>query len=343
MAKTRFQLQAEGALKLTTAHIKRVATEYDAAVVLYEQSKDLYIGSLGTLAVVSDPADLEDKIKQNLGSVYKNWAASLILKSETDLLVKEASLLRAIVVLEEVRADYIDAIEDNLYTAYHNLGLHYQTLADLAHAIEYLNKAKAIKADEMFTLYSLGLCHLANNDYPEAEVEFRASIDLAIVANNSQLALNSFCKLIKSQIEQYNDTKATLEEAFAYLSVLDGAVQIVNVDSANMICSQLAQRQLIDGDDITDTIALSRLINAVGNANILVTQLTDAALYLNSIGQTEDCTKMLVELQEVAVDASQIKSYLSVLWLEHPINDDVRKAEILGADDYTYTIVDFDF
>lgn len=138
MAKTRFQLQAEGALKLTTAHIKRVATEYDAAVVLYEQSKDLYIGSLGTLAVVSDPADLEDKIKQNLGSVYKNWAASLILKSETDLLVKEASLLRAIVVLEEGRADYIDAIEDNLYTAYHNLGLHYQTLADLAHAIEYL-------------------------------------------------------------------------------------------------------------------------------------------------------------------------------------------------------------
>jgi len=335
---SKMQLKIQGDFKLTAANSKITAKEYDEALALYEQAKDLYASAVLKEFTVSDPVDLEDKIKQNLASVYKNWVASLIFKSEVDSSVAADSLLKAIAVsVEGAGSGYDDAITGNLHTAYHNLGLHYHKSRDFNQAIEFLEKAKAIKNDDMSTSYFLGLCHLAKNDLANAELEFRASVDLA-KDDDAALALNSFCKLIKSKIDQNQDIKDALKEAFDYLNALQEEIQIENVESANMICSHLAQIQLIDGDDITETIDLSKVINKNDG---LVAQLTDAALYLNSTGEHKNCVKMLLGIQKFAEDKSQIQDYLTSLWLGH--HDSEGEAEILGDDGHEYTIDDFNF
>jgi tetratricopeptide (TPR) repeat protein len=335
MSKT--QLKARGDFKLTAANSKTTAKKYDEALVLYEQAKALYKSAVVQEATSSDPVDLEDNIKENLSLLYKNWAAALILKSNTDEEIKEENLLQAITVLEEGEAEYKDAIKDHLHTAYYNLGLHYHKSNDFDQAIEFLGKAKVVKNDEMIS-YSLGLCHLAKGDIERGEAELKESIELAKAADSAALALNSFCKLIKSKIDQAEDGKDILEEAFEYLATLEQETQMENIESANMICSHLAQRQLIDGDNITEIVDLSKVINKNDG---LVVQLTDAALHLNSIGKSEICVKMLLGIQNFAEDGSQIHDYLTSLWLGH--HDPDKETEILGDDGYEYTIDDFNF
>jgi hypothetical protein len=336
---SKMQLKTQGDFKLTVANSKITLKAYDEALVLYPQAKDLYASAVAKEATLSDPSDLEDKIKVNLCSVYKNWAAALILKSNTNEEIKEENLLQAITVLEEGEAEYKDAIEDHLHAAYHNLGLHYHKIDDFNKAIEFLKKAKVVKNDDMSTSYFLGLCHLENGDSEQGEKELKASIEFAKGADAGR-ALNAFCKLIVCTKNDHYE-KDILEEAFTYLSNLDDEVKILNLNSANIICSHLAQKKLIDGENIEDINALSKSINADGDANILVTELTESALYFNSTNDPQSCTRILLALKEVAVDTSEIKDYLSVLWLEH--HDSEKEAEILGDDQHEYTIDDFYF
>ncbi|MGV2432455.1 MAG UNVERIFIED_CONTAM: hypothetical protein LVQ98_03655 [Rickettsiaceae bacterium] len=87
------------------------------------QAKDLFTRALGE-PLGSDDPKLQNVIKQNIGTCYKNLGATYIEGAKTDPANRETLLNNAIASLEEGKAAGY-TVEPNLDIANHNLGVHY--------------------------------------------------------------------------------------------------------------------------------------------------------------------------------------------------------------------------